>query len=314
MPRRIPIPPPLLALAKAQAGAVTMAQCRAAGLPRTGVARLVAEGLWAKAGRGLYVTHCLAWGAATRQWLALLAAGDGAALGFETAAALQGWQPSTDAVHVVVPHARRVVQWGPWQVHSSRIAFATRGDPPCTSVERTALDMVRAEPYRAASVLADVVNSRRTNPTRILKELEKFEQFPRREVARGILGDVGEGALSVLEMMWLRDVERAHGLPRGERQTRSRAGYRDIRYGRLVVELDGRMGHTGSRGFRDMDRDNLHVLQGETTMRFGFHDTDTRPCACAAMVTAALRMLGHPVDWRSCRRGCVESEALLDRT
>lgn len=314
MPHRVPIPRSLLELSRAQSGAVTFGQCRIAGLPRTALSRLVTQGLWVKAGRGLYVTHCLEWTAATRQWLALLAAGEGAALGFETAAALQGWRPSTDEVHLVVPHDKRMVQAGPWQVHATQIAFTTRGDPPRTSVERTALDLVRAHPHQASGLLADAVNSRRTTPKRLLAELGKFGVFPRRDVVRGILGDVGEGALSVLELMWLRDVERAHGLPCGERQSRSREGYRDIRYGRLVVELDGRLGHAGSGGFRDMDRDNVHVLQGETTMRFGFHDTDTRPCACAAMVAAAMRMMGHSVDWQSCGRGCVESEALLDRT
>ncbi|MEL4359252.1 MULTISPECIES: hypothetical protein [unclassified Luteococcus] len=188
------------------------------------------------------------------------------------------------------------------------------GEPPRTTVERTALDLVRQHPDKTVAILADAVNSRKTTAKRILAELEKFDIFPRREVVRGALGDVGQGALSVLEVMWLQDVERPHGLPAGVRQTRSRAGFRDIRYGPLLVELDGRLGHTGSAVFRDMDRDNLHVLQGETTMRFGFADTDQRPCACAAMVVAGLRMLGQPVDFRSCRRGCVESEALLDRS
>lgn len=312
MAPRAPIPESLLQLARAQAGAVTLEQCRMAGLPRTGLSRLVAEGLWVRAGRGLYVTHPLEWGESTRQWLALLAGGEAAALGMETAAALQGWRRPSRTVHVVVPWSRRVVQPGPWLSHATRIPFRAVGDPPRTTVERTALDLVRADPSNASAILADAVNSRRTTATRILQELEAFGTFPRRDVVRAILGDVGDGALSVLELMWLREVERAHGLPRGQRQSSSRVGLRDITYGRLVVELDGRLGHTGAGAFRDMHRDNLHLLQGEPTLRFGFHDTDTRPCACAAMVVAVLRRMGHGVDWHSCRRGCVESEALLD--
>lgn len=313
MHRRTIIPEPLLDLIRAQAGAVTTAQCRMGRLSSTALSRLVRDGHWVRAGRGLYVAHNLEWSVGTRQWLAVLAAGEGAALGMETAAALQGWGRPTREVHLVVPWGTKSVQPGLWQTHMTRLPFTVKGSPPRTTVERTALDMVRLDPWRATAILADAVNSRQTTAPRILAELEKFGAFPRREVVRGILGDVGAGALSVLELMWLRHVERAHGLPPGERQTRSRAGYRDIRYGRLLVELDGRLGHSGAGAFRDMNRDNLHVLQGETTLRFGFADTDTRPCACAAMVAAALRLLGQPVDWRSCSPGCVESEALWDR-
>lgn len=314
MSTRLTVPQALLALAKAQSGALTVEQCLMAGFTRNAVARMVADGAWVRAGRGLYVTHCLEWSRGTRHWLAILAAGDGAALGLETAAALQGWGKPTKEVHVVVPWAQRKVQAGFWTTHATRLGFRTKGSPPQTTVERTALDMVRASPMRATSILTDAVNSRKTKPEHLLKELARFKSFPRRDVVRGLLGDIGEGALSVLEVMWLRDVERAHGLPPGERQTTSRMGFRDIRYGRMLVELDGRLGHEGSDAFRDMDRDNVHLLQGESTMHFGFHDADTRPCACAAMVAAALRMLGTVVDWNPCGRGCIESEALLDRS
>jgi hypothetical protein len=58
-----------------------------------------------------------------------------------------------------------------------------------------------------------------------------------------ILGDVAAGAESPLEMKYLHDVERPHGLPPGNRQQRryglpylSDVGYDEFR---VLVELDG---------------------------------------------------------------------------
>lgn len=313
MTPRTPVPHSLRQLSAAQAGALSLAQCRMVGFSDDMVRRVLSQGFWVRAGRGLVVTNTNELTPETVRWLAILAAGEGAALGLETAASVAGWGQPIGEVQLVVPHGARHVQPGPWTVLRTRTPFTTVGDPPRTTPERTALDIIRRDPDRAVGTLTDVVNARRTTPDRLLRELDRFQTFPRRDFVRGLLGDVGEGALSVLEMMWLRDVERAHGLPRGERQTRSRAGLRDIRYGSVLVELDGQLGHTGRGAFRDMDRDNLHVLVGELTLRFGFGDVDRRPCAAAAMLAVALRGQGWALDPISCRRGCIESESLLDR-
>ena len=80
-----------------------------------------------------------------------------------------------------------------------------------------------------------------------------------------MLVDVAEGAQSPLELTYLRDVERAHGLPTGSRQVRV-AGRRviwvDVDYEEYStrVELDGRLGHQGEGRFRDRRRDNGAVM------------------------------------------------------
>lgn len=307
---RQPIPDAVLGLAVAQASALSVGQCRAGGMSDEAVRRLLREGQWAAVGRGLLVTCPGLETVDTRRWLALLAGGPGAALGLETAAALDGWGGAAPEVHLVVPAERRTVQPGPWTVLRTRIPFATRGLLSRTTTPRTCLDLCHRDPDRMVAYVTDAVNSRRTTAGQIQRELERWSRFPRRRFLLGLLDDTDEGALSVLENMWLRDVERAHGLPRGERQTRSRAGVRDVRYGRLLVELDGRLGHAGRGAFRDMWRDNVHLLHGEPTMRFGFHDVDQRACASAAMVAAVLRRQGMLLDPVTCSRGCVESESL----
>lgn len=40
----------------------------------------------------------------------------------------------------------------------------------------------------------------------------------------------------------------------------------------LLIELDGRIGHTGDGRFRDMRRDNAAATDGLATLRYGWHD------------------------------------------
>ena len=54
------------------------------------------------------------------------------------------------------------------------------------------------------------------------------------------------------------------------------------------MELDGRIGHVGKGRFRDMRRDNTHVLLGRPTLRFGHADVLTRPCDVAGQVAGVL--------------------------
>lgn len=108
--------------------------------------------------------------------------------------------------------------------------------------------------------------------------------------------DVGEGAESPLELLFLRDVERPHGLPRGTRQRKP--GYGNVRHGvryeayRLVVELDGRIGHEGVERFPDMHRDNAALVSGEATMRYGWRDAVERPCPMAFQIGSVLVQRG----------------------
>ena len=66
-------------------------------------------------------------------------------------------------------------------------------------------------------------------------------------------------------MVYLRDVERAHGLSavfRRQQPSRIHRAVRDVWYSDfgVVVELDGRLGHTELGRFRDMNRDCLVLL------------------------------------------------------
>jgi hypothetical protein len=73
-----------------------------------------------------------------------------------------------------------------------------------------------------AQSLARARRSGRTRSRRRLScALERLGNLKGRASLVGVLRDVAEGAYSVLERRYLRDVERAHGLPAGRRQVRA---------------------------------------------------------------------------------------------
>ena len=121
-----------------------------------------------------------------------------------------------------------------------------------------------------------------------------------------MLSDVAKGVESPLELRYLRDVERAHGLPEGQRQ-RYRGGLRhrtDVSYDEfaVLVELDGRLGHEGAGRFRDMRRDNDFALRALLTLRYGWPDVVDRPCEVAFQVATVLADRGWTGLFGRCHR------------
>jgi very-short-patch-repair endonuclease len=106
---------------------------------------------------------------------------------------------------------------------------------------------------------------------------------------------------------YVRDVERAHGLPTGLRQLRRVHGgaviYDDVAYEpyATVVHLDGRV-HEYDARFRDTARDNSAVTEGRDPLRYGWHDVTARPCAVATQVAAVLHRNGRPGVPHACAR------------
>jgi very-short-patch-repair endonuclease len=113
----------------------------------------------------------------------------------------------------------------------------------------------------------------------------------------------------VLELRYLRDVERAHGLPTADRQVRmDGAGHRsydDVRYRAFLVaiELDGDRYHPDRR--RDTARDNTRAAAGLTVLRYDWVAVTTRPCSVAREVAHALAARGWTGAPRRCGRDCI---------
>jgi hypothetical protein len=130
---------------------------------------------------------------------------------------------------------------------------------------------------------------------------------PPRAPLTEVLADVAAGTRSVLEQRYLRDVERAHDLPTGERQLRAATAsgtvQRDIRYParRALVELDGAFGHRDAVDrWADLQRDLDAALDDHLTLRAGWAQV-LEPCRLADVVATILRRRGWSGQARPCR-------------
>lgn len=302
-------------LAASQAWAVSRSQCLDLGMSPRQIEWLVGSGRWRAVFRGVYVTHVgpVEW--LTRAGAAVLACGDGAVLSHTSAARVHGLTDrDPPGVEVLVPAHRRVV--GRWAVvvRTRRgLAQCARSGcwPPRTSVEDTVLDLSqRGTADEAMSWVARACQRRLTSTRRLATALAGRKRHRWGVLLRQVLADVAAGAESVLELRYISGVERPHGLPTATRQHRSgRAGrqWRDdnaYREQRVLVELDGRLGHAGDGAFRDRSRDNGALVEGWVTLRFGWADVTQRPCLVAADVASVLRSRGWTGRLKRCGSRC----------
>jgi hypothetical protein len=184
-------------------------------------------------------------------------------LSHQSAAELQKLsdEPSR-AVHVTVPAERQVQPVRGATMHRSRRALQAMHPsamPPRTRIEDTILDLVDT-----ARSLDDAVGwvtrglgRRLTTPDRLRAALAMRSRIRWRAVLTELLSPDLAGVLSVLEHRYVRDVERPHNLPAGDRQAGfrqdGRSGYRDSLYReyQLAVELDGQLAHPAEKKWRD---------------------------------------------------------------
>ncbi len=296
-------------LAELQSGILTREQAVAHGLSDNALRNFVDEGWWQRIRPGLFHTAnaALEWRALA--WAGVLQGGDEARLhGLSAAYEMKLISTPPSPITVAVSNSRQV-PWDPrWHFHRSRRLGPTRGTLPRSTTEDTVLDLICANPDSMAGYVTDAVNQRVTTIPRLREAAGGRAGLPRRAQLDLLLADVGEGNQSPLELLYYRDVERAHGLPKGRRQVRQANNtVVDVSYepasggGSLVIELDGRRGHSGAGAFRDMHRDNYQAERGVLTLRFGWADYTSRPCEVARQVAARLAGLGWTGQLRPCR-------------
>jgi very-short-patch-repair endonuclease len=218
---------------------------------------------------------------------------------------------SLEPIHVSIDHHRTVTEQPGTRVHRKRDLgrfVQPAREPAQVRLEHAVLD-VAAEAKsdeEAIAALCDACRSRRTTAARLAVALRERRRLRRRRFLAEVLEDVGSGAHSLLEHRYLTRVERPHGLPTGKRQRQVRVGrtraYRDVEYLglRLVVELDGRLGHEEQQDrWDDLDRDIGSTVAGLSTLRLGWRHV-LNPCRTAAAVARMLAALG----WRGSPRPC----------
>ena len=305
-------------LLDAQAGVVARRQLLERGMVKHDLDRLIRRRLLTTVHRGVYLDHTGAPTWLQRAWAGVLATWPAALTHASALRACDG--PGRrialdDRVHVAVDRQRKLSAPQGVVVHrlsglEDRVLWNL--GPPRLRYEDAALEVAAAaeSDFAALGVLATVVQSRRTTAARILQSAQSRPRLARRDWITGVLGDVADGACSVLEHGYLHRVERAHGLPAGRRQLPGTASsgriLRDVVYPcDLVVELDGRLFHdTAEQRDRDLDRDLDAAVDGRDTVRLSWGQVFDRPCRTAHQVGLLLSARGLDVTPESCGPDC----------
>ncbi|HLI40809.1 MAG TPA: type IV toxin-antitoxin system AbiEi family antitoxin domain-containing protein [Streptosporangiaceae bacterium] len=314
----VEMPASLRNLIRIQHGVFSRDQAIQAGLTRDMIKSRVRRGTWRRLAPGVYTVLTGRPARMPRLWAAVLAAGPGAVLSHETAAELHGFAGRLldDVIHVSIPRERRIAAIPGARIHMSAraVAAAQAGSyPPRTTVEETVLDLV------AGCVSFDDVYGWMSRPivqgltdeARLLAAMGRRSRLRWRADLAELIRAAAEGNESVLEFRYERDVERAHGLPRSDRQVPflgpgGRRGRRDRVYQRfaLVVELDGKVAHPEETRWQDSTRDNAAAMDGRQTLRYDWRSVRHQACATAVQVAAVLRRRGWDGRPRPCSYGC----------
>ncbi len=306
-------------VARQQRRLVTRGQCLNAGLSRKAVEVRLSNGRWRRVHHAVYLTTPGRDDWWTSAMAAHLACGPDAAWSHRTAAYVWGLLPSAPkTIELLVPrdfavHAPQGVTVRRCQRLDARVDQLWW--PWVTTAEDTLLDLAEDVGLDELMALAGRAFQRqRTTEALLLTRLADRRRHAHRALLREILGDVADGAESAMEVRYVRDVERAHGLPLGVRQLptsvtspeRHDVGYVDQR---VLVELDGRLGHEGRDArMRDGRRDRRDAVRGWLTLRAFWPDVAGTPCELAGEVGDVLRSRGwrgapHPCRRRSCSVG-----------
>lgn len=310
----------LAQLMSQQDGVVSRAQVLAVGGDDVDIRRRLRRRDWVSVHLGVYVDHTGPLTDGQRTWAAVLLHWP-AAVHRESALDLHGLHQDrrragpARPVQLVIDASRRTPAAVPGVVvermHDAKSWLTQHRRPPRVTVELAVLKVASDRDLAGAiAVISDACQQRRTDVPALLLALERLGTLRGRAALIDVLRDVDSGAHSVLEHRYLRDVERAHGLPTGHRQVREVAGgrlaIRDVVYARqqVLVELDGRFGHTDALDrWADLDRDLAAAVQAHLTIRLGWAQV-LSPCRVGAAVAQILMSRGWTGSARPCWRGC----------
>lgn len=304
----------LAELTRAQFGVLTSAQAQAAGLSERRISHRVNSGQWVRVHHGIYQTQPGRQDWEARALAALFAAGSAAALTHGSAAYLHGLAPQPAVLEIGIPAQRRVAT-RPGMVVRRYAAIDARTDerawPWRTTVEHTVLDLAARSSLDRAVSLAASASQRRLTSARALRAT-LVARGPHRwhlELAEA-LAVIIDGAESTMEVRFVGDVVGRHGLPAAtvqaapdpRRPWRSDVAFEEYR---VLMELDGKLGHEGWNRTIDARRDRSTAGRGWLTARAGWTDVAFTPCLLAIEVGDVLRVRGWSGTVRPCRRpGC----------
>jgi hypothetical protein len=297
-------------------------QCLEAGMSPDALAWRITSGRWLRVHEGVFQTRPgrSDWHATATAGLLFALSGDpaaDAALRGPSAAYARGLVPAPPpVVQLVIPQRRSVAPQSGLHVRRSMLwddLIDERAFPWRTTVRATVLDVASSgTSLEALALVAKAVQKEVVTPAELLDEMSARGGHKYSAVLRAGLRDVEDGGQSGAELLYIRDVERAHGLPRAVRQSPSRVGRHrlhdnDYVAQQLIVEVDGRLGHERwADRVRDGRRDRQLLTTARLTTRVFFADVALQPCSTASEISAILVSRGWDGRPRRCRRaGCV---------
>lgn len=305
-----------------QAGVISRAQVIRAGGTSSDIARMVRRREWVRLLPGVYLDHTgdptwlqRAWAGVLFHWPAALAG-----LSAIRATVGPGWRRHDDGapIEIAVPQRRHVLAQSGYTIQRPHDFFARvqwNAAPPRIRIDHAGVDVAarQRDVFAVVGVLADLCQTRRTTPDRLLDVIAARGRVSRRDELNAVLRDISGGSCSVLEHGFLHRVELPHRLPRPERQRPHRSplgrSLRDLDYPvGVVVELDGRLFHdTAGQRDRDLERDLVAAAEGAASVRLGWGQVFDRPCLTAGHLGRILRTAGWAGSPVPCGPGCALS-------
>ncbi len=295
-----------------QSGVFTRAQAVAAGCTDSRIRAHIAAGRWQRVHLRVY---CATTGQLSRHqqlWAALLYAGEGAVLSYETAAELFGLTAPHGVIHVTVPAHRQVRSTRGIRIHRSGNLDRSQVHPALAAYSHRANGSGpsrrgRHPGWRFRSGCGGMCQRRLTTPTRLADALTGRPSTRWRALLGPALQEIAAGSHSLLEHKFV-TLSRRHGLLLPARQVRltgdvSRRLDADYHPLPVRVELDGLLGHDRLLE-RWRRRDNAATIDRKTVLRYGWADVTSRSCAVAAQVGSALIQRGWAGRLRTCGNEC----------
>jgi hypothetical protein len=225
------LPSELSRLALLQRGVVSRAQVLASGLTDEVITARLSRGSWQQIYPGVYAAFSGELSREAALWAAVLYAGPGAMLSYQTAAELWELADSPGSrIHLTIPGDRRVRKRPGMVLHLSgraRCAMHPSGLPPRTKLEETVLDLWAAARDLDAAVgwVTRAIGRHLTTQARLRDALQARSRIRWRAQLAELLSADSAGIHSVLEYRYVRDVERPHRFPAATRQAQSRTTF-----------------------------------------------------------------------------------------
>jgi Protein of unknown function (DUF559) len=276
-------------------GLFSVRQARAAGFNRADIERHVRRGSWNRRARGVLEVSGRAAEPHDELLLAVLAAGQGAVVGFHSAAHVLGWdlpQPIRYPQLILPP---TVTSGRGYRCDLQTEDVLLLGVLPITVPAQTALDIAATDDFESAVIILD--SALRSKQVTVRKLRARFRSSSRHGVvaARHALASADPASGSVAESEARLLFARA-GLPAPVSQFVVRAGGRFVARvdftwdaARLVVEIDGFQYHSAAGDFqRDRTRQNAVQLEGWLVLRFTLADIRNNQDLVVAQIRRAL--------------------------